>query len=38
MFEGIIIGSGIGLTIWAAYGWMIYKTASRYGKRGDGRH
>jgi hypothetical protein len=38
MFEGIIIGLGIGLTLWVIYAWWIYKTAKRYGKRGDGRH
>jgi hypothetical protein len=38
MLEGIVIGLVIGLSVWGVYAWWIYKTARRYGKRGDGRH
>jgi len=38
MMEGIIIGAIIVLAIWGIYAYWIYRTARRYGKKGDGRH
>ncbi len=36
--EFIIIAALIGLGAWGSYAYWIYKTARRYGKKGNGRH
>jgi hypothetical protein len=36
--EFIIIAILILAGVWGAYAYWIFKTAKRYGKKGDGRH